>query len=45
MNFIEQVFGISPDGGSGVLEFMLVLVPVLTVGVIYTVMAIRRKRV
>jgi hypothetical protein len=45
MNFIEQVFGISPDGGSGVLEFMLVLVPVLTVGVIYTVRAIRRKRV
>jgi hypothetical protein len=29
MDFIEQIFGISPDGGSGALELMLFLVPIL----------------
>jgi hypothetical protein len=28
MNFIEQIFGVSPDGGSGALELAL-MVPVL----------------
>ena len=27
MNFIEQLFGTSPDAGSGSLEFALVLIP------------------
>ena len=27
MNFIEQLFGISPDGGSGLLEACLIAVP------------------
>ncbi len=26
MNFIEQIFGFSPDGGSGALELALILV-------------------
>jgi hypothetical protein len=29
MDFIEQLFGISPDGGSGSLELMLFLVPLI----------------
>jgi hypothetical protein len=28
MKFIEQIFGISPDGGSGSLELLLFLAPV-----------------
>ena len=27
MNFIEQLFGISPDGGSGLVEACLIAVP------------------
>jgi hypothetical protein len=29
MDFIERIFGISPDGGSGVFELMLFAVPIL----------------
>lgn len=28
MDFIETIFGIAPDGGSGVLEFLLIAIPV-----------------
>jgi hypothetical protein len=28
MDFIEQLFGISPDGGSGSLELALFLIPI-----------------
>lgn len=28
MDFIERLFGVSPDGGSGLLEFMLFLIPI-----------------
>jgi len=31
MDFIERLFGISPDGGSGTFELMLLLVPILIV--------------
>jgi hypothetical protein len=27
MDFIERIFGISPDGGSGSLEFLLLVLP------------------
>jgi hypothetical protein len=27
MNFIERLLGVSPDGGSGSLEFLLLIVP------------------
>jgi hypothetical protein len=27
MDFIERIFGISPDGGSGSLELLLLLIP------------------
>jgi hypothetical protein len=29
MDFIERLFGISPDGGSGLFELLMLLVPVL----------------
>lgn len=29
MDFIEKLFGFSPDGGSGVFELMLFLVPLI----------------
>jgi len=33
MSFIESLLGISPDGGSGAFELLLVLVPVALVAV------------
>jgi hypothetical protein len=35
MDFIEQIFGISPDGGSGVIEFLLFLIPLLGVYLVH----------
>ena len=29
MDFIERLFGFSPDGGSGTFEFLLFLIPVI----------------
>jgi hypothetical protein len=29
MDFIERIFGIAPDGGSGLLELLLFLIPVV----------------
>ena len=29
MDFVERLFGISPDGGSGLFELLLFLIPVL----------------
>jgi hypothetical protein len=34
MYFIEQLFGFSPDGGSGSVEFLLFAIPVLGVGLL-----------
>jgi hypothetical protein len=31
MDFIEQILGISPDGGSGATELMLMTVPVVVI--------------
>ena len=31
MDFIEKIFGISPDGGSGSFEFLLFAVPVVAI--------------
>jgi hypothetical protein len=39
MDFIERIFGFSPDGGSGSFEFLLFALPIA--GVIYLV---RRRR-
>jgi len=39
MDFIERIFGISPDGGSGMFEFLLFAVPIV---ILVTVAARRR---
>jgi hypothetical protein len=31
MDFIERIFGVSPDGGSGTFEVLLFLVPVAVI--------------
>jgi hypothetical protein len=40
MHFIEELFGISPDGGNGLLELSLLFAPVLALGIYYWI----RKR-
>lgn len=40
MDFIERIFGLAPDGGSGSLEFLLFLVPIA--GIAW--LASRRRR-
>lgn len=34
MDFIEQIFGLSPDNGSGSFEILLLVVPFAVLGVI-----------
>jgi len=31
MDFIERIFGISPDGGSGAFEALLFLIPIASI--------------
>jgi hypothetical protein len=40
MNFIEQLIGLSPDAGTGTLEFLFILVPVVG---IYLVSRLRHR--
>jgi hypothetical protein len=35
MDFIEQIFGIAPDGGTGSLEFALLLLPIAILYLVY----------
>ena len=42
MDFIEQIFGISPDGGSGSFEVMLIALPIVAVALYWLVR--RRNR-
>jgi hypothetical protein len=35
MDFVERVFGISPDNGSGAFEIILFLVPIVAIAWIY----------
>lgn len=35
MDFIERIFGISPDGGSGLFETALFLIPIVAIIAIY----------
>jgi hypothetical protein len=34
MDFIERIFGISPDGGTGVFEVLLFLLPILVLAML-----------
>ena len=40
MDFIERIFGFSPDGGSGAFEVLLFLVPIAGIAILY----LRRRR-
>jgi len=40
MDFVERLFGISPDAGSGAFELLLFVLPVLIVGLLW----LRRQR-
>ena len=42
MDFIERIFGIAPDGGSGSLEFLLFAVPIA--GIAFLVIRSRQRR-
>jgi hypothetical protein len=42
MDFIERIFGISPDGGSGALELTLVALPLLCVALLAAYRRFRR---
>jgi hypothetical protein len=40
MDFIERIFGIAPDGGSGSLELLLFLIPIAGIAYLW----VRRRR-
>ena len=42
MDFIERLFGFSPDGGSGALEFLLFAIPIA--GICYLILRRRMGR-
>ena len=42
MDFVEKLFGVSPDGGNGLFEVLILLVPLVVV--IVTVVILRRPR-
>ena len=43
VDFIERIFGMAPDGGSGSLEFLLFALPLARL-VYLSLRALRRKR-
>ncbi|MEO5733808.1 MAG: hypothetical protein ABIN96_03975 [Rubrivivax sp.] len=43
MEFIERIFGFSPDGGNGSFEFLLFAIPIA--GIVYLVWRRRRRQV
>ncbi len=42
MDFIEKLFGISPDAGSGAAELNALLVPILILALLVTLRYLRR---
>jgi len=42
MDFIERIFGISPDGGSGSFEFLLLTIPIIVIA--YRIARRQRRR-
>ena len=43
MDFIEHLFGIAPDNGSGILEFVLIIAPLIGVAAIGALSRRRRR--
>ena len=44
MDFIERVFGLSPDGGSGWFEFLLFAIPLAGIAWLWRRRSKRRRR-
>jgi hypothetical protein len=44
MDFIERLFGVSPDGGNGLFELLLFLIPIGGVIILQLVRRDRRRR-
>lgn len=44
MQFIEQIFGIAPDGGSGLFELILFLIPFSGIAAVYLVRRWQREK-
>jgi hypothetical protein len=44
MDFIERIFGIAPDGGSGSLEFLLFAIPIIGIAYLIARHRYRRKK-
>jgi hypothetical protein len=43
MNFIERIFGVAPDGGSGSFEILLFLIPMAAICVVSALKFVRRN--
>ena len=43
MDFIESIFGFSPDGGSGAFEVLLFLIPIVGVYILFRIRSSSRK--
>ena len=43
MNFVERLFGVSPDGGNGTFELLLFLVPLMVLGALWLGHRAKRK--
>jgi len=44
VDFIERIFGLSPDGGSGSFEVLLFVIPVVGLYVLYRLRSRKDKR-
>jgi hypothetical protein len=44
MDFIERIFGVTPDGGNGSFELLLFAIPLAGLAVIYLLRALRKDR-
>ena len=44
MNFIERIFGVSPDGGSGWLELLYLTLPFLAAAIAYVAFRARSTK-
>jgi hypothetical protein len=45
MDFVERIFGISPDGGSGSYELLLFLIPIVAVVILWRARTVGRAAV
>ncbi len=44
MDFIERIFGVSPDGGSGSFEFLLFAIPIIAIVAIWVLRNRSRRK-